>query len=85
MIYSPTKNIGVYARDFFVGAQNTCTKCTHCATIKRSFSPGKIFFPPVRVKDDVREEDVLLLLLSCFRDYHKDSELTLIQQDCHSS
>lgn len=37
-----------------------------------------------RVKDRVREEDTLLLLFG-FRDYHKDSELTLIQQDCHSS
>lgn len=36
-------------------------------------------------KDRVREEDSLLLLLSGFRDYHKDSELTLIQRDCHSS
>ena len=44
------------------------------------------FVPPSeRVKDTVREEDRLLLLLSSFRDYHKDSELTLIQQDCHSS
>lgn len=38
-----------------------------------------------RVKDKVKEEDRRLLLLSGFRDYHKDSELTLIQQDCHSS
>lgn len=50
--------------------------------------PGIISSPLIQtetIKDRVKQEDSLLLLLSGFRDYHMDSELTLIQQDCHSS